>query len=346
MKQFALSFIFCVIMTPGVLFGQEDASRTSGLPSRIGGNRCNGILPGSNATVTGSLNVQGTISSEKPPVFTVALYSSGILITKQRLKNGGAYNFACVPMMGVVLVAEIDSTEIASFPMGNLDGPPATNRQDMFVNWSDAAAAIKRRNEIVSVKDAYKRTDKNQNLFGKAMDALDKKKAESAAKSLRQLLENDPDDFVAWVELANIHFNGGRFAEAASAYEKAFALNNGFVPAAVGAGRANIAIKKLDAAIELLSRADNAKPNSADINHYLGEAYLQNRKGSLAIVHMRKAIEISPPEKADLYLRIAALYHAAGGKALAAQEYKKLLQLKPQHPDRDKLLRYISENSN
>lgn len=319
--------------------------RTSGLPTRIGGNRCNGILPGQNAIVVGSLNVQGTISSERPPVFSVALYANGILINRQRIKNGGAYVFSCVPTGGVVLVAEIDSTEIASFVMGNIDGPPMTNRQDIYVNWSDAAAAIKRRNAIVSVRDAYKRNDENQKLFDKAMEAVEKKKADNAVKLLQQLLEKDQNDFVAWGELADIHFSAERFAEAAAAFEKAFALNEGLVTAAVGAGRSHIALKKFDAALAILSKADTAKPDSAEINHYLGEAHLQNRKGSLAIVHWRKAIELAPAEKADLYLRIGALYHAAGGRHLAAEEYKLLLQLKPDHPDKQKLIKYISENS-
>ena len=37
--------------------------------------------------------------------------------------------------------------------------------------------------------------------------------------------------------------------------------------------------------------------------------------------------------------------NAAGAKDLAAQEYKLLLQAKPNHPDKEKMLQYIAENS-
>lgn len=346
MKHILLSLGLSLALMPLAIIGQEDSMRTSGLPSRIGGNRCSSSVPGSNATLTGSLNVQGTVTGDKQPVFTVVVFSNGIPLTRQRVKNGGGYNFGCIPTTGISLVVEIDSTEIASLSLGLIDGPPMMNRQDIYVNWSDAAAALKRRNEIISVRDAYKRSDENQKLFDRAMDSLEKKKADNAAKFLQQVTENDPNDFVAWSELGNIHFSENRFAEAAAAYEKAFALNEGLATAAIGAGRAHIALKKFDAAIAILTKADSAKPNSADVNHYLGEAYLQNKKGSLAIVHWRKAIEVAPSEKADLYLRIGALYHAAGGKALAAEEYKKLLQIRPEHPDKEKLLKYINENSN
>jgi len=80
------------------------------------------------------------------------------------------------------------------------------------------------------------------------------------------------------------------------------------------------------------------------VNHYLGEAYFQIRKGSLGIPHMNRAIEIDPNGKADLHLRIAALYNVAGAKALAANEYKLFLQKRPDYPDRQKMEKYIAEN--
>jgi tetratricopeptide (TPR) repeat protein len=106
-----------------------------------------------------------------------------------------------------------------------------------------------------------------------------------------------------------------------------------------------LALRKLALAIGTLTKAYKLEPNSADVNHFLGEAYLQNKQGTLAIAHMRRAIEISPDGKADLHLRIAWLYNAAGAKDLAAAEYKLLLEKKPNHPDKQKLLQYIAENS-
>ena len=83
---------------------------------------------------------------------------------------------------------------------------------------------------------------------------------------------------------------------------------------------------------------------SADANHLLGEAYLQNKKGSLAVGYLNKAIELAPVEKAELHLRLAALYNGAGLKDRAALEYKAFLSKVKDHPDRAKFEQYVKEN--
>ena len=84
--------------------------------------------------------------------------------------------------------------------------------------------------------------------------------------------------------------------------------------------------------------------NSADSFHYLGEAYLQNKQGSKAVVVLNEAIRLAPNEKADIHLRLGALYNAAGAKDRAANEYKLFLQKRPDHKDKSKLEAYIKEN--
>lgn len=79
-------------------------------------------------------------------------------------------------------------------------------------------------------------------------------------------------------------------------------------------------------------------------NHLLGEALLQGRKGSMAVGYLNKAIELDPVGKAELHLRIAALYNAAGYKDMASAEYKKFLEKVKDHPDRKKLEQYIKDN--
>ena len=266
-------------------------------------------------------------------------------MSRQRVKNGGTFYFYCVPDQSPMLVAEIDSSEVAVYSIGSLAAPPQTNYQDVTVSWSAAGESLKRRNEIISAKNAYSRTGANQKAFEKAMDRVSERKTEDARKLLAQLLKQDPNDFVAWTELGNIQFNQDRFEDAVASYDHALAVKPEHLNAMFGAGRANLSLKKLDRSIQLLTTALSLSPDSADVNHYLGEAHLQNKKGSLAIVHMRRAIELAPDAKADLHLRIGWLYNAAGAKNLAAEEYKQLLQKKPDHPFKSELLKYISENS-
>jgi len=86
------------------------------------------------------------------------------------------------------------------------------------------------------------------------------------------------------------------------------------------------------------------KPTSADANYYLGEAFLQVKKGSKAVVYLNEAIKLDPVGKANAHLRLATLYNAVGMKEKAAAEYEEFLKKKPDHPDRKKLEQYIVAN--
>ena len=340
----AISLIFgLTLCLSSISLSQEDLGRESGLPSRIGGSRCDGARPGAIATVQGSFNVTGLQNSGAAPKLAVALYAAGTYVSRQRVKNGGTFYFYCVPDQGVMLIAEIDSTEVGTYSVGSLAPPPQTNYQDIYVSWS--GEAMKQRNEVISIRNSYSRAPDNQKAFEKAMERIREKNGDATRKMLEDLLEKDPADFVAWTELGSIQYNQARYDDAIISYDKAVTLKPDFAAALFGGGRANLSAKKLDRSIELLSRALAMSPDSADINHYLGEAHLQNKKGSLAIVYMRRAMELAPDEKAELHLRLGWLYDAAGAKNLAAEEYKQFLQKRPNYPQKAKLLQYIKENS-
>ena len=60
---------------------------------------------------------------------------------------------------------------------------------------------------------------------------------------------------------------------------------------------------------------------------------------------MNEAIRLAPNEKADLHLRLGALYNAAGAKPQAVNEYKLFLQKRPDYKEKEKLEKYIKDNS-
>jgi Tfp pilus assembly protein PilF len=325
------------------LHAQEDLSRNNELPNRIGGPSCPNAVNREVATIAGMLNVSGTIAAGTTPRFSVAVYAGGAFISRQRLKNGGSFIFYCVPTDNVMLVGEVDMAEVSTFSMGHVAASPATNRQDVFINYSGGRSD--QRTGVVSALYAYERSKENQKQFDRALDDLQKKDGASAEKRLKKLLENDPRDFAAWTLLGEIEFNDNKFDEAAKAFEQTLSLKKDFTPAMLGMGRSLLGAKKFDEAIEVLKKAYELEPNSADTNHYLGEAYLQIRKGSLGVPYLNKAIEIAPDKKAELHLRMAALYKNAGATALAANEYKLFLHKRPDYPDRKKMEAYIAENS-
>jgi Tfp pilus assembly protein PilF len=105
-----------------------------------------------------------------------------------------------------------------------------------------------------------------------------------------------------------------------------------------------MARKDYEGAVEVLSQAVQAHPDSADAQYLLGESYLQTKKGSKAVVHLNEALRLDPVGKADAHLRLAALYNAAGMKDRAADEYEQFLAKRPDHPEVQKLRRYIEQN--
>ena len=102
--------------------------------------------------------------------------------------------------------------------------------------------------------------------------------------------------------------------------------------------------KNFEGAIEPLTTAVTVQPTSADANYYLGEAYLQIKKGSKAVGYLYEALKLDPVGKADAHLRLATLYNAVGLKDKAAAEYEQFLKKVPGYPDKKKLEAYIAAN--
>jgi tetratricopeptide (TPR) repeat protein len=343
-SKVSLLALLSIFVIPVV--AQDDEARVaSGLPQMIGRRACSNPAVGSDASLSGSVVVAGMPQDQKGPALTVTLLANGTIVQKERVKARDAFHFACIPRHGVTLIVEADGLEIGSYPLGTLNPPPSTNRHDVYLTWAQLGSASARQNEIASIRNSYSRTEANQKAFDKAVASLKAKKADNSIKLFKGVVENDPNDFVAWTELGNLYFTENNVPEAESAYAKAVALKPDFLPALMNQGKFFISQKKADQAVETLTRAVAADPKSADANHYLGEAYLLARKGSAAVGYLEKALEIAPVEKAEIHLRLGALYNAANLKERAAAEYRKFLDKVPNHPDKEKFEKYISENT-
>ena len=132
--------------------------------------------------------------------------------------------------------------------------------------------------------------------------------------------------------------------EAERAYAKALTEEPSFILALINVGKLRLSEKKYDRAIEVLSKAVSLKPPSAEANYFLGEAYLGTKKGSKAVDYMNEALRIDPIGRAEIHLRIGAIYDNVGLKNLAAAEYEQFLKKRPDYSDKKKLEKYIGEN--
>ena len=133
-------------------------------------------------------------------------------------------------------------------------------------------------------------------------------------------------------------------ADAENEYLHALDAHPGFFLALLNLGRLELSQKRGDVATEALKKAVKAQPTSPDANYFLGEAYLQARKGSVAVEYFREALRLDPSGMAEVHLRLALLYHAAGARDKAAIEYQQFLEKRPDYADKKRLQKYISDN--
>ena len=223
--------------------------------------------------------------------------------------------------------------------------PPGSSRnlrQDISIDWQEFTQ--KTQTGVVTTVENYPRDAENLKAFEVALQQASKKEYDKARASFGAILAKDPKDFVSWAEMGTIYFKQDSLDNAEACYFKSIELKRDYFVALINLGKLYLSRKRFDEAALVLSNAVASRPTSADAQQNLGEAYLQNKKGSLAVTHFNEAIRLAPDEKAEIHLRLAALYDAAGAKSMASAEYKKFLQKRPGYAEKQKLEEYIRAN--
>ncbi|HEX2271028.1 MAG TPA: tetratricopeptide repeat protein, partial [Pyrinomonadaceae bacterium] len=201
------------------------------------------------------------------------------VVARQTVSSNGRYRFNNLASGVYDLVVELENVEVARIRV-ELISPLATDqRQDISLELR-APVASSAKPGTISVDDYYKRTAANQKLFERAQAATDKKKYPEAVGLLNELLANAPKDYQAWSELGTVYLFEQKLAEAEKAYANAIEIRPKFFLGLMNLGRLRMMQKNFDGAIEPLTTAVAVQGTSADANYYLGEAYLQIKKGS------------------------------------------------------------------
>ena len=281
----------------------------------------------------------------KPLVYEVVLNNlGGTPAGRQFVNAGGRYQFINLAAGQYELVVLLDHEEIARTRVEILAGPSQERvRQDVRLAWQPNANGSNKPSSI-SAADFYQRTESNEKLFVKAKEATDQKRYDDSIATLQQLVAADPHDFQAWAELGTVFLFKQNYVESENAYVKSVTERPQFFLGQLNLGRLRVMRKNFEGAIEPLTAAVNIQSTSADANYYLGESYLQIKKGSKGVGYLYQAIKLDPIGKADAHLRIATLYNAVGMKDKAAIEYEEFLKKKPDYPDSKKLRDYIAAN--
>jgi tetratricopeptide (TPR) repeat protein len=280
---------------------------------------------------------------KKPLTYEVVLNNQGGMTSgRQYVAAGQRYQFINLASGQYELLVLLDHEVVARQRVEILPGPAQERtRQDLSLEWKGDAHL---KAASISAADFYKRTESNERLFVKATEATDQKRYDDAIATLRELVTADPHDFQAFAELGTVYLFKEKYEESENAYIQSITERPTFFLGQLNLGRLRVMRKNYEGAIEPLTAAVNIHPNSADANYYLGESYLQIKKGSKAVGYLNEAIKLDPVGKADAHLRLATLYNAVGMKDKAAVEYEAFLKVKPNYPERKKLEEYISAN--
>lgn len=327
MKRISLTVLLVLLLTSPEVQGQR------GITPRAGGNHI----------VYGDIKVNQGQASGKPISLDLILFNEyGNPISRQRVSSNGRYRFIDLADGRYEIVVEFESNEITRIKV-DFSSPLKTDvQQDIELQMRDLSGAVKP--GVISAGDSYDRGAKTASIFSRASEAIESKHYDVAISLLRQIVDTDPADFQAWVELGTAYFAGKNFDEAEKAYTQGLKRKADNPIALISLGRLRIAQKNFDAAIEVLTQAVKVQPTSPQANYFLGEAYLQVKKGSLGVGYLNEAIRLDPAGMADAHLRLAALYNAVGMKDKAAAEYEQFLKQRPDDPDRKKMEKYITEN--
>lgn len=287
--------------------------------------------------VYGKINLRGFDPAKLPNV-TITMVDSNQTTNRWTISKTGNYCFKLLSR-GTTLIVEIDGIETARRNVSSIG--TAQQRED-FEIFADQNQ--KNQLGVVSAKFTHPPNPKTSELYKKSNEPEPQKDKNKLIELFKEIVAIDSVDFIAWAKLGVLYFEKEKYQEADSAFRKSLELKVEYTPAWVNVGMLRIAQKQFPAAIEILKHASTLEPKSARIYQLLGEAYLQNKQGSLGAEALNKAIEFDPIGMAECHLQLAHLYQLAKANQLATKEYKLFLTKVPDYKDKKKLEEFINKN--
>jgi cytochrome c-type biogenesis protein CcmH/NrfG len=126
--------------------------------------------------------------------------------------------------------------------------------------------------------------------------------------TLKSMLAANPKNLTAQIQLGNLYYDSGRFAEAVDAYGRALEID----------------------------------PNNPDVRTDRGTSYWNMGQADAALAEFRKSLEIAPTHAQTLYNMGVVYLNGKNDPAQARAAWEKLLASNPNYPDRAKLQEQIA----
>lgn len=333
-RYFFCLAVFAAGLLPSPAFAQTKTIQTQTV-----------FFPDVTVTLYGTLTITAEEGVNLPGALFIVLYGSDkAVFGRLPVTNHGNYQFLNVPNGDWEIVIEAESSDLVRIPFEINFTRHTELRKDLELEWREKPSSTSPRPGSISSKDIHTRSPENETLMNQALGANGKKNYDEAVKLLKKILDSDVKDFEAWTELGTVLFTQGNRSEAEKAFKRALEERPSYPVALLNFGKVQFDQKDYDASIQTLSQLVSAHPESAEAHRFLGEAYLQIKKGSKAVPELEEAARLDPEGQAEAHLSLAALYDVVGYKDRAAAEYEKFLAAKPNYADKKKLEKYIQEN--
>jgi len=291
--------------------------------------------------VFGKVILTGFDPSAKLPKVTVIFWDREQSETRWTVGKSGNYCFKRNNASGGLLVVEVGGVEAGRRNLPSFGANQQREDFEVFAANSQKQAAP----GTISAKYSRPPNEKTVDLYRKVFEAEKNSNPNAAIGLLNEIVAKDPEDYIAWAKLGTLHFANSSLSDAEAAFRHSLEVRVDFTPSWINMGKLRTAQKRFDTAIEIYKHVLELEPQSAIAYRLLGETYLQLRLGTLGAEALRQALKLDPIAMAECHLLLAKLYDLAGAKDLAVKEYKTFLEKVPEHADKKKFEKYITDNS-
>jgi Tfp pilus assembly protein PilF len=315
--------------------GADDICRDSGqMPSREIGRQ--GKLA---QFVFGRVIIKDLAPDAPRPRVTVTYSDIVQPATRQLLRSSGNYCFRRLGASALVVV-EVDGVEVGRRSFSDLGD--IRQREDFEVASSRPQQLSAP--GVVSTRFTRPPNDKTTEIYKQAAAAENRGDISGAVDRVKEIVIIDPDDFIAWAKLGSLYLHLDQPVDAENAFKRALALRKDYTTVLMNYGSLLAVQARIPEAIDLFKRAVVSDPASARAYRLLGEAFLQDRQGTMGLAALDEALRLEPIAMAECHLLKARLYDLAGAKGLASREYKAYLTKVPDSVEKANLERYIKDH--
>lgn len=289
--------------------------------------------------VFGRIVLKGMAPNAQMPRVTVIYSDSRQPSTRLTINRSGGYCFRRQGPGGLVII-EVDGVESTRKTVSDIGEPRQREDFEIILQQKNGLAPP----GVISTKFSRPQNEKTVDLYRKAAEAEAADQNKKAIELVKEIVVIDPDDFIAWAKLGSLFLDKNELDEAEKAFKKSIGLRADYTPALLNLGIIRAFQTKYVEAIDIFKQIIEKEPTNARAYRFLGEAYLQNRQGSLGLETLDRALELNPVGMAECHLLKARLYDLAGAKNLATREYKQFLEKVPDYAEKKTLKKYIKEN--